>query len=279
VAVPRIARLIGLPAPTGQVVVPRNEAQGGTTVRKIVFVVMLLVVGFAGAGCSETSTEKDGARTGAGTAVNEAAARPILVTREWGVVDGMLSVVVANTSDRTLRSAEGVITARDRNNVLIATSLESPDSGCCDVVDLPPGQQFGFYIDVGDSATDVSRVNVAYRNVSWTPAGEEPAGPLVARPVRLDGNGRGAVVVADVRSPAPMVAEASVQAFLTGPDGEFLAVVAGHWYCLSAGRHEIQMQLRHPVPAGTPIDRVLVHPIPNDHGGTAPKCAGHVETG
>jgi hypothetical protein len=240
--------------------------------------VLLIVVGLLGSGCDQASTKL----TGGGSAepvADAAPARPILVTQEWGVVDGMLSVVVRNTTDRTLRSAEAVITARDRNDVLIVSSLEAQDGVCCSVADLPPGQEFGLYVDVGDPADAISRVDVAYRDVAWAPADESQPNTLEVRPVRLDGNGKGAVVVAKVRTDQPMVAQASVQAFLNGPDGAFLAVVAGRWYCFSQGSHEIRMQLLHPVPDGTTVDRVVIHPVADDPGGTALNCAGPAEAG
>ena len=248
------------------------------TVRVGVIAVVLVVVGVLGSGCDQVSTKLD--RGAAAEPVAEVApARPILVTQEWGVIDGMLSVVVRNTTDRTLRSAEAVITARDRNDVLAVSSLEARDGVCCSVADLPPGQEFGLYVDVGDSAEQIGRVDVAYRDVAWASAEESPVSALEARPVQLDGDGEGAVVVAKVQTDEPMVAQASVQAFLNGPDGTFLAVVAGRWYCFSQGSHEIRMQLLHPVPAGTTVDRVVIHPVTDDPGGTALNCAGPAEAG
>ena len=232
-------------------------------------VLVLVLVGMTGTGCSQrSSNDKDVAAS-----PTEAAARPILVTRDWGVVDGMLSVVVRNTTDRTLRSAAAVVTARDRNDVLISSSLEAPDGGCCAVTELPPGQEFGFYVDIGDTADDISRVDVSYRDVMWATAADTSPTPLVGKPVRLDGNGKGAIAVAEITSSVRMVPQASVQAFLTDSDGQFLAVVSGRWYCFSKGRHEIRMQLLHPVPAGTTIDKVLVHPVAADPDGTALNCA------
>jgi hypothetical protein len=230
--------------------------------RTSVMVVMLMVVGLFGAGCSQVSAQIKGDAA----ASRDAPARPILVTQDWGIVDGMLSVVVKNTTDRTLRGAEGVITVRDRNDVLIVTSLESVDGACCAVVDLPPGQEFGFYVDVGASADDVSRVEVAYRNVSWAAPDKEAEQQLSAQPVSLGSSADATVVNATVSNSDPVVAQASVQAFLTGPDGEFLAVVAGRWYCVAQGTSHIQMQLLHPVPAGTTVDRVVIHPVPDETG-------------
>jgi len=243
-----------------------------------VIAAVLLVVGLLGSGCDQASTQLTG--TGAAEPVADVApARPVLVTQEWGVVDGMLSVVVKNTTDRTLRSAAAVITARDRDDVMVVSSLEAGNGACCSIADLPPGQEFGLYVDVGDAADEIDRVDVAYRDVAWASADESSASTLEAQPVQLDGDGEGAVVVAKVRTDEPMVAQASVQAFLDGPDGEFLAVVAGRWYCFSQGSHEIRMQLLHPVPAGTTIDRIAIHPVTDDPGGAALNCAGPAEAG
>lgn len=243
-------------------------------------VVMLVVVGILGSGCDQVSAKLDRGTAAEPAAESVAApARPILVTQEWGVVDGLLSVVVRNTSDRTLHSAEAVITARDRNDVLVVSSLEARDGGCCSIADLPPGQEFGLYVDVGDAAEQIGRVDVAYRDVAWASADQSTVSTLEAEPVELDGDSEGAVVVAKVRTDEPMVAQASVQAFLDGPDGAFLAVVAGRWYCFSQGSHEIRMQLLHPVPAGTTVDHLVIHPVTDDPGGRALNCAGPAETG
>jgi hypothetical protein len=245
--------------------------------RTSLLVVMLTVVGLLGAGCSQISAQMNGVTVT--SAPTEPPAQPILVTRDWGVVDGMLSVVVKNTIGRTLHSADAVVSARDENDVLVATSLEGPEGGCCPVVDLPPGQQFGFYLDVGDSASEISHVDVAYRNVAWAAANAVTENPLRAHPVRLESDASETVVVADVQSTAAMVPQASVQAFLTGPAGEFVAVVAGRWFCFSEGHHEIRMRLLHAVPSGTTIDRIVIRPVTNDPDGTPLHCAGPAETG
>ncbi len=241
-------------------------------------IAVLLVVGLLGSGCDQAATRLD--RGAAAEPVAEVApALPILLTEEWGVVDGLLSVVVRNTTDRTLRSAEAVITARDDNDVLVVSSRAARDGGCCSIADLPPGQEFGLYVDVGGAAEQIGRVDVAYRDVAWASADQSTVSTLEARPVELDGDSDGAVVVAKVRTDEPMVAQASVQAFLDGPDGAFLAVVAGRWYCFSQGSHEIRMQLLHPVPAGTTVDRLVIHPVTDDPDGTALNCAGPAEAG
>ncbi|GAW49973.1 MULTISPECIES: hypothetical protein [unclassified Nocardioides] len=255
----------------------RAHVAPGGTLRTSLLVVLLVVVALLGAGCSQISAQMNGETV---TSVpTEAPAQPILVTRDWGVVDGMVSVVVMNTTDRTLHSADAVITARDENDVLVATSLEGPEGRCCPVVDLPPGQQFGFYLDVGDPASDISHVDVAYRNVAWATADAATENPLKAHPVRLESAASETVVVADVLSSASVVPQASVQAFLTRPGGELVAVVAGRWFCFSEGRHEIRMQLLHAVPPGTEVNRVTIRPATSDPDGTPLHCAGPAENG
>ena len=125
------------------------------------------------------------------------------MTQEWGVVDGMLSVVVRTPPTAPCAAPTAVVTARDRNDVLISSSLEAPDGVLLPVADLPPGQEFGFYVDVGDAAADdqPGRRRLPRRRRGRRPT-TSPPNPLEAQPVRLDGNGQGAVVVAKVRTSA-----------------------------------------------------------------------------
>lgn len=222
-------------------------------------------------GCSTITDQLDGKEVGTSD-VTESAAVPLLVTRQWGVVDGLLSVVVENNTDRTLRYATGYITARTDENEIVAASIES-DSTCCEVVDLAPGQEYGFYLDVGDSASTITRVDVGYRNFSWAPADEAPGSTKVqARPVRLQQDPSGAVVEADLVADGPQE-EVVAQAFVTDEGGEFLAVVSGRWSCLVDGRRPIRMQLFHPLPEGAQVARVVVHPVSDDPTRSGPDCS------
>ena len=223
-------------------------------------------------GCSAISDQLEG-REARSLEPSENSSPALLATRQWGVVDGLLSVVVQNVTDRTLRYATGYITARTEENEIIAASIES-DRTCCEVVDLAPGAEYGFYLDVGDRAADISEVSVGYRNFSWAPAAEVPpaATALRAKPVELQRDTAGAVVRADLvsdRSHPEVVA----QAFLTDEAGEFLAVVSGRWSCLTPGRRAIDMQLFHPLPAGAQVDRVVAHPVADDPTRAAPDCS------
>lgn len=223
-------------------------------------------------GCSAVSDQLDGREVGS-LEQTEDASSALLVTRQWGVVDGLLSVVVQNATDRTLRYATGYITARTDENEIVAASIES-DGTCCEVVDLAPGEEYGFYLDVGDGASDITRVDMGYRNFSWAPAGE-PApdtGVVQAKPLGLEEEPAGAVVRADLLSDGPYD-EVVAQAFLTDEAGDFLAVVSGRWTCLVDGRRSISMQLFHPLPRGARVERVVVHPVSDDPTRERPDCA------
>jgi hypothetical protein len=224
------------------------------------------------AGCSQISDQLGGS-SGSPDA-EPVATSPILVTKHWAVNDGMLSVVVQNTSDRTLRYADGVITARSDDNELLALSADGSDRGCCGVVDLPPGGDFGFYLDV-EGGDRISRVEVSYRNVSWDVADQAADTTAVstvsARPVRVERDGRTTVVLADLRATRG-VRQVVAQAFLTSADGDFLAVISGRWQCLVPGTRRIQMQLFHPIPAGAKVERIVVHPVLDDPTQGEPSC-------
>lgn len=239
--------------------------------RKLTAAVLAIVAALLMGSCSTITDQLDGAGTSDQT-VPTGRPGPILETTTWGVVDGMLSVVVRNTSDRTLRYAEGVVTARTADDQLVASSLESRDTACCSVQQLAPGQQYGFYLDVGSAGGDISRVDVAYRNVAWdSVTAIDDHTSVSAQPVGLRDGDLGTVVLADLtsnRSESAVVA----QAFLTDADGDLVAVVSGRWTCVRPGSQRLRMQLFHPVPPGTRVDDVLVHPVDDDPTRPTPAC-------
>lgn len=242
--------------------------------RTITAMVLAVVATLLTSGCSTIHDQLDGAGAPDDPRSTPATPGPILQTMSWGVVDGMLSVVVRNTTDQTLRYAVGVITARTADDRLVAISLEYGDANCCQVQQLRPGQKYGFYVDVGrDQGEKIARVDVAYRNVAWDQdRSQVDRSRVVARPTRLRETDRGTVVLADVSSryPEPLVV---AQAFLTDTSGRLVAVVSGHWRCVRPGRQQLKMQLFHPVPAGTRVHEVHVHPVDDDPTRPAPKCA------
>ena len=233
-------------------------------------VVLAAVLTFSS--CSQISAQLENAQDPAPVTRGKGSG-PILVTRQWGMVDGMLSVVVSNTSSRTLRYADAVVTARDAQNLLVAsTSTAAKDAGCCDVFDLPPGAEFGFYFDVGDAGETIDRVDVVYRDVAWEPFARDRASTLTSKPLRLRNNSLGTVVIAQVTITGKQVAQSRAQAFLSDADGKFLAVVSGRWNCLDTGKRQLRMQFFHPVPPGTQVDSLLIYPITHDEQWPTPVC-------
>lgn len=190
----------------------------------------------------------------------------VLATEEWAVHDGMVSVLVRNTGDRSLRRATALVTAVDERGVTVASSAAQAVRGdCCTVLDLPSGGTYGLYFDTTADPSSIAEIQVRYREVSWGTA--DAAAPEVeARTVELTGSPRGAVVVADVTPSTDTIGGAiggaTVQAVLTRSDGDLLAVVSGRWRCFAAGTtSRIRMELFHPVPAGTEVAGVTVLPV------------------
>lgn len=247
----------------------RHPRRGrGTTSRLLLAApVALLVL----SGCSDISAQMQGAQVSSTSSV-DVKTPPILVTQQWGVVDGMLSVVVTNTSSRTLRFANAVITATDANGVVVATSRSTTDGSCCAVVDLPPGARHGFYFDAGSSSAVISKVDVSYREVAWAAPSTRTDPEFTAQATGIEANSVGAVVVADVTTKGGPVAQVNAQAFLTDADGAFIAVVSGRWNCFVDGTREIRMQLFHPVPEGTKVESVAVRQLEHDPARTTPSC-------
>jgi hypothetical protein len=241
-------------------------------VRKLAAGVLALIGGLLLVSCAQVSDQATNDRAADGSAAP--GGEPVLATRATGIVDGLLSVVLANTTDRTLMYADAVVQAHTADGDLVATSIDSASrTSCCAVVNLPAGQEYGLYLDVGTDADRVAGVDVTYRNVSWGAAGaaatEEP--DLRADAVAVRHTADGAVVLADLTSGAA-VPEAIAQAFVTDRDGRLLAVVSGRWTCLAPGTRRLHMQLFHPLPPDARVDRVVVHPVTDDPTRRAPAC-------
>jgi hypothetical protein len=222
----------------------------------------------ATSGCSQLEERVGGSSA---SAVEPAAASQPLEVVGWGVTGSLVSAVVVNTTDRTLRYAEGDLEARDADGQVVASTGDS-SGACCAIVDLAPGASYGVYLDAGWSARAVEDVDVDIRNVAWDPAGARSATTGIRAAARgVHQTAHGAVVDAAVKVPEAG-AELLVQALLEKPDGSFVAVVSGRWSCLPAGVSRIRMQLFHPVPEGTRVDQVLVHSVADEPDGTAPTC-------
>ncbi len=233
--------------------------------------VLAVATAVALSGCSQISAQLSDERE-PGPVTSSSKDSPVLVTQQWGVVDGMLSVLVTNTTTRTLHYAEADITARSNANELVGTSRTSTDGRCCAVIDLPPGEKFGFYFDVGPDGSTVSEVDVVYRDVTWA-EDVEPTTTFTATPTGVETNSVGAVVLADVRTKGGPAAQATAQAFINDANGDFLAVVSGRWDCFTNGLRKIRMQFFHELPPGAVVDSVTVHPVSGDPARPDPECS------
>lgn len=209
-------------------------------------------------GCAQlTGADADVEDPTAGTA----GSTDVLATQEWAELDGLVSVLVRNDGDRTLRRATAVVTAVDERGVTLASSaVQSARSDCCTVLDLPPGTTYGLYFDTQVDPAAIADVEVRYRDVSW--ANDDTAPSVTATSAGIRGTAEGTVVLADVTPAGTAVDLATVQATLARPDGTFLAVVSGRWHCFPADQvQRIEMELLHPVPDGTTVTSVQVLPI------------------
>jgi hypothetical protein len=189
----------------------------------------------------------------------------VLQVVDWGLVDGLVSVRVRNTSDdRALRRAEAVITVRMDDGTSVAAGGSVDHDLCCTLLDLPPGGEFGIYIDLGVADESVDDVDVRLDNLTWRPADDEQVPlPRLSRPV-LEQADVAAEVVTRVRT-ADQVPLLAAQAWLVGPDGEFLAVVSGRFRCFEKDTpRQVRLELFHPVPEGTSVAEVVAYPITDE---------------
>jgi hypothetical protein len=196
----------------------------------------------------------------------------VLRVVEWGVTDGLLSVRVHNDSQRVLRRAEAVMVIRLDDGVSLSAAGTLPDDLCCTLLDVPPGKDFGLYADLGERADLVEDVEIRFDRVSWAPP-DSPSTPelVMDEPVLADTAG-GAEVRTRITASEDLPALAA-QAFLRGPDGEFLAVVSGRFRCFAADRpRSVVVQLFHPVPKGTVIESVETYPMSGATAGAAGSC-------
>jgi hypothetical protein len=243
--------------------------------RRIAMTVAAALTCFAAlTGCSDISAQLSGSQSSDPLEGDDTQPAPPLETVNWGTVDGLLSVVVSNPADRTLRYAIATIVALGADGQELGTFTDTAlNAGCCTVADLPPGGAYGFYAEVGPDIAEVADVEMTYRDIAWGATQVPTNAALTVQPVGVNAGDLGAVVVADVSTPGPAVADAVVQAYLIGPDGEFLAVVSGRWGCFAAGEtRRVWMQLFHPVPEGTQVHSMVAHPRLEAPKSSAPSC-------
>lgn len=222
-------------------------------------VLSILVCLLALCSCGQLSEQMEGAEVdSAATSAQE----ELLTTVAWAELDGLVSVLVKNPSERTLSRADAVITVLDERGLTMSSSAKKTFEGrCCTAVDVPPGGTFGFYVYVGVLSSEITDVQVDYKNTAWGNAGEAGGPQATAAPFNTYVNAAGSVAVADVTTTGGPIDSALVQAVVNDADGEFVAVISGTWFCFVPGpARRIYMQLYQVLPEGSTIESVSLYP-------------------
>jgi hypothetical protein len=220
-----------------------------------------------GSPASSSDAPSGGGSSGGTAPAASSPASPTALVKvvSWGVADGLLSVIVENTSGSVISSARAIITARDAEGSIVSSSSGPIDVRCCTLFGVPPGGRYGVYASVGPAASRVSSVQVtlvapelakgAAPKITATGAKLVARQPVVEVEATLDGTpGSG-----------PYVA---VQALLADPSG-FIAVMSGRYYCIHPGTPlHVRLHLWHVVPAGTRVQEVLAYSVPAGVSGT-----------
>lgn len=189
---------------------------------------------------------------------------------QWGGQGHQLSVVVRNQADRTVRQARVLITALDRDGSLIAASSGDSRSTCCTVLGLPPGEDYGMFIDLPRPVEDVDSVLVRYIDAELAPTTKAAAYDVTS--VELVRTADDTVVETEVTVDGDVGRYLVGQAFLVDPEDRLVGVISGRFYCFGKDdQRQIRMQLLHPTPPGTRVERVAYYPVPAG----APTGVGH----
>ncbi len=155
--------------------VTRRRSALRTAISAIAVTVCLIIGLSACDGSSDHSTSSAPPTSASAPTTSAAALQGVAVgtnpqTRlkvdEWGyTADGLLSVIVSNVGDATVRSARAIISGQDAYGNLVAagTAQAGTQLGvrCCTIIALAPGQQYGLYLNIG---TRISRVKDGVRS-------------------------------------------------------------------------------------------------------------------
>lgn len=185
----------------------------------------------------------------------------------WGATkDGLISVIVSNVGDATVRSARAIIAAKDKFGNVVAAISAPPGTAlgtrCCTIIGLAPGHRYGIYSDIGTRLSRVKSVSVQYASVRTERSSvTSPVKSMTHATLKRRGSTQVDVYVT-VNMAKKVGPYITVQAFLDGPDKKFLGVISSGFYCLEANTsRRIKLQFFHPVPAGTSVESVLSYPL------------------
>ncbi len=228
--------------------------------------------------CAQLHAQMDGAERNVSDPATSATSP--LETVSWANLNGMVSVLVRNTSDQVLQHAEAVITLENDRGVTVGTNAAEAaqqttfEGRCCTATNLPPGATFGFYIYSGGA--DVSGVDIDYKNISFGSGGSAGGRELTVRPLALVDNRDGTVARAVVGVKDGPVDVAVIQAVIHDPQDRFLTVISGTWFCFAPRTpRTIRMQLYQAVPAGSTIASMSAVSVPSsDIAGDANSTRG-----
>lgn len=241
-------------------------------------VLVFLVIVCALAGCDGSSGPAKSSGIATRPSAPSSAAAPLLgvpvgtnpQTRlqvdQWGyTADGLISVIVSNVGDATVRSARAIISATDAYGNLVA-AVSAPQgtalgTRCCTIIGLAPGQRYGLYSDFGTLLPRVKHVSVQYTSVRTDPNNvASPVASMNNPSLKTDGkHATASVTVTMAEHTGPYV---TVQALLNGPDKKFLGVISSGFYCIAPStKRTIKLQFFHPVPRGSSIESVVAFPL------------------
>ncbi len=187
--------------------------------------------------------------------------QPEIVT--WGGHDQQLAIIIRNQGPRNIRSAKVHISATDADGNQIVSTTGEPDSTCCTIFGLAPGQQFGLFVNMTDEIDDVADVAVRYVDAQFAPATPKPEYTIAAQDAELHHTADDAVVTATVTADGDVTSTIAGQVFLTDDSDRLVAVISGRFYCFASGvSKRLTMQLLVPAPEATHIQKIVAYPIP-----------------
>jgi len=208
------------------------------------------------------SLDLSGTEGGTDTGSDPHAPRAPEVVR-WGGQGQQLAIVIRNQSEVMIRQANTVIEAIGRDGAVIDTATGHEQTTCCSVLGLVPGAEYGLFADLDVPVTQVSSVRVTYVDADFVSVTSYPE-PVTTRVLGIDHPAGDTVVRVDIDVHEAASPYLVGQAFLVDTQGRLVGVISGRWYCVGPGtERELRMQLLDPTPAGTSVDRVVVHPVPD----------------
>lgn len=194
------------------------------------------------------------------TPTDDAEPPPVVKVVSWGQSSGQLAVIVRNRSTQPIERMRVRITATDSDGATVVSTAGTAPDVCCTIVGLPPGKDFGLFAELGDTVSDIARVEVEPQSVQL---GKGRAADVVASAPRFERYDGDTVVTADLTAKGRLTGYVAAQAFLTR-GGRIAQVISGRFYCFGPGSsHQVRLRLFHEVPADLRLQRVVAYAVPD----------------